>query len=139
MFPENGSPMLLPMIFVTMMIGATMNLSSSIMVSSMVADLVEDSQVKTGRRSEGLILSADILPQKVLAAFAVIIPGLMLSWIGFPKDAKPGQVLPEIISAMGLCLHGGGAHLHPGIGLHMVEVPDRCQSARGKSGTDQGG
>lgn len=101
-FPENGSPMLLPMIFVTMMIGATMNLSSSIMVSSMVADLVEDSQVQTGRRSEGLILSADILPQKVLAAFAVIIPGLMLSWIGFPKGAKPGQVLPEIISAMGL-------------------------------------
>lgn len=101
-FPDNGSPMLLPIIFVTMMIGATMNLSSSILVSSMVADLVEDSQVKTGRRSEGLILSADLLPQKVLAAFAVIVPGLMLSWIGFPKDAKPGQVEPGIISAMGL-------------------------------------
>ena len=68
----------------------------------MVADLVEDSQVKTGRRSEGLILSADLLPQKVLAAFAVIIPGLLLSWIGFPKDAKPGQVAPEIVRSLGL-------------------------------------
>lgn len=102
LFPVNGSPMLLPSIFLTMMVATVMSLSASIMVSSMVADLVEDSQVKTGRRSEGLILSADLLPQKVLAAFAVIIPGLMLSWIGFPKDAKPGQVAPQIISTMGL-------------------------------------
>ncbi len=100
--PPNGAPMLLPIVFATLMIATITNLCANIMVSSMVADLVEDLQVRTGRRSEGLILSADLLPQKVLAAFAVIIPGLLLSWIGFPKDAKPGQVAPEIIGALGL-------------------------------------
>ena len=100
--PPNSAPMLLPIVFAALMIATITNLCSNIMVSSMVADLVEDSQVRTGRRSEGLILSADLLPQKVLAAFAVIIPGLLLSWIGFPKDAKPGLVAPEIIGALGL-------------------------------------
>ncbi len=99
--PPNGAPMLLPIVFSAYSVGAVLNLCSNIMVSSMVADLVEDVQVRTGRRSEGLILSADLLPQKIFAAFSVVVPGLVLTWIGFPKGARPGEVSPEIISNLG--------------------------------------
>ena len=69
-------------------------------MSSMVTDVVEDCQAKTGQRSEGLIITADTLPQKLLASFSVVVPGLLLSAIGFPTGAQPGQVAMAIVDKM---------------------------------------
>ena len=93
--PENGSPLLMPILFVAYALGATMSISGGILVASMMNDLVEDSQAKTGRRSEGLIISADTLPQKILASVSVVVPGVLLAWVEFPTGAQPGQVAPE--------------------------------------------
>ena len=58
----------------------------------MLADIVEETQLKTGRRAEGLLLSADSLIAKVVTAFGTILPGLLLGFVGFPEKAQPGQV-----------------------------------------------
>ena len=54
-----------------------------ILLGSMVADIVEDSQEKTGRRSEGLLTAGPALAQKTMTAGGVLITGLVLSVIGF--------------------------------------------------------
>ena len=100
--PENDSPLLMPILFSTYVVAAILGISGNILTSSMVQDLVEDSQAKTGRRSEGLIISADTLPQKILASFSVIVPGILLAWVGFPEGARPGRVDPEIIRKLAL-------------------------------------
>jgi Na+/melibiose symporter-like transporter len=68
-----------------------------IVVSSMVADIVEDVQAVTGDRAEGLLMTADSLPQRIVNSLAVAIPGLLLAWVGFPEKAKPG---PETLAMM---------------------------------------
>ena len=54
-----------------------------ILIGSMVADIVEDSQESTGRRSEGLLTAGPALAQKTMSASGVLITGLILSAIGF--------------------------------------------------------
>jgi len=58
---------------------------------------VEDVQAVTGDRSEGLLMTADSLPQRIVNSLAVAIPGLLLAWVGFPEKAKPG---PETLAMM---------------------------------------
>jgi len=64
---------------------------------SMVADVVEESEVKTGRRSEGLVFSADNMARKFVSSFGVFIAGLILTIVEFPVRAHPGQVDAAIL------------------------------------------
>eukprot|EP01036_Dinobryon_divergens_P053323 gene53323-71285_t len=68
-----------------------------IIVSSMVADIVEDVQAQTGDRAEGLLMTADSLPNRIVNSLSVALPGLLLAWVGFPEKARPG---PEAMAMM---------------------------------------
>jgi len=61
----------------------------------MVADIVEDSAVHTGRRAEGLLFAADSLFKKISGAGGPAAAGLLLTIAAFPVGAKRGHV-PEI-------------------------------------------
>jgi Na+/melibiose symporter-like transporter len=58
----------------------------------MIADCVEDSELRTGRRSEGLFFSASSLMQKAIGGIGVMASGIILAYIAFPAKAKPGMV-----------------------------------------------
>ncbi len=101
-FPPNGSPALLPALFAVNTVVVALIITSSILASSMVADVVEDSEVKTGRRAEGLFVAANTLVQKAVSGIGVFASGLLLGAVGFPADARPGQVDPAVVRNLGL-------------------------------------
>ena len=68
-----------------------------VIVTSMLADVVEEVQVKTGRRSEGVLFAADSLLRKLTTSFTVALPGLILNVVHFPMHARPGHVDPAIL------------------------------------------
>jgi Na+/melibiose symporter-like transporter len=70
--------------------------SGSIIVTSMVADLVEEAELRTGRRSEGLLLAADTFLKKLSAGMAIAVPGL-LALVGFPPGADPATLNPDVM------------------------------------------
>lgn len=59
-----------------------------ILVGSMTADVVEDSQRKTGRRSEGLFFAGPHLVQKCVSGLGLMIKGLILTAVGFSATAS---------------------------------------------------
>jgi Na+/melibiose symporter-like transporter len=69
-----------------------------IIVTSMLADVVEEVQVKTGRRAEGVLFAADSLLRKFSTSFAVALPGLLLNLVKFPRHATPGQVPASVLT-----------------------------------------
>jgi GPH family glycoside/pentoside/hexuronide:cation symporter len=75
---------------------------SGILTSSMVADIVEDSEVSTGRRSEGVFVAASSFVQKAVSGIGIFVSSLLLGAIGFPRGAKPGEVDPEVVERLGL-------------------------------------
>jgi GPH family glycoside/pentoside/hexuronide:cation symporter len=72
----------------------------AVLAQSMMVDLVEQSQVRTGRRSEGVILSADSILQKAISGSGVLVSGLVLTLAAFPPGAKPGAVAAEVLNSM---------------------------------------
>jgi len=86
-FPENRTPMVLPLLMLFNLIGITLLIASNILFSSMVADVAEDSEVTTGRRSEGVFTAATLFVQKATSGIGIFASSLLLGAIGFPRSA----------------------------------------------------
>ncbi len=102
LMPPNHSPALFDIIFVQSIITVAMGIAASTLVSAMIADVVEDGELKTGRRSEGLYFSASSLVAKAVSGVGIFTASLILALIHFPAGAKPGQVPAPIIRDMAL-------------------------------------
>jgi Na+/melibiose symporter-like transporter len=102
LMPANGSPALLPILFVFTVLEVTLIITGSILLASMVADVVEDSQLQTGRRSEGVFFAALSFINKSVHGIGVLAATILLAAISFPEHAKPGQVNPHVIFNLGL-------------------------------------
>ncbi|NGY05580.1 MFS transporter [Solimonas terrae] len=76
-------------------------LAGMILLTSMVADVGEHLQLKTGRRMEGLMFAALIMLNKAVSGMGVFTAGLMLSAIHFPEKARPGEVAVPLIHQLG--------------------------------------
>jgi Na+/melibiose symporter-like transporter len=101
-FPANDSPLIFGTIFVTNMIGVGLGIVANILFSSMIADVVEDSEVKTGRRQEGLFFAAIAFVNKAVSGLGIFFSGMIVSAIHFPTGVKPGSVDPQIVRNLGL-------------------------------------
>ncbi len=95
--PENGSTAILPLLFCFTTVTAGLGIVSNILMSSMIADVVEHSQLKTGRRNEGLFFSANAFILKCVSGIGLFFGGLLLDIVGFPQGAHPG---PETHAAL---------------------------------------
>jgi Na+/melibiose symporter-like transporter len=100
-FPANDSAVLLPTLLVFGFVEVTLLISSSILVSSMVADIVEDSEIATGRRSEGVFFAARSFVQKAVSGIGIFLSAVLLSLIDFPSNARPGEVDASVVDRLG--------------------------------------
>jgi GPH family glycoside/pentoside/hexuronide:cation symporter len=101
LLPPNGTETLFAIVFVFTFLAATLGLTGFIIVTSMMADVVEDAAVTTGQRSEGLLFAANGLISKCVTGVGTFLSGLLLAWVSFPQHATPGQVDPAILSHLG--------------------------------------
>ncbi|MGH6985390.1 MAG: MFS transporter [Caulobacteraceae bacterium] len=92
------APWVLPVLIVDRLFVAALATIGFIIIASMIADVVEASQLKTGRRSEGLLYAAESLLRKVSTSFAALLPGLILAIVAFPRHARPGHVSVQILT-----------------------------------------
>ena len=101
-FPENGSPALFPLVFGLSIISVGLGITGNILLTSMIADVVEDSELRTGRRSEGLFFAANAFVAKAVTGIGIFVSSILLTGIGFPDGARPGEVAPEVVRNLGL-------------------------------------
>ena len=97
LFPANFSKGLLPALWGFTAVSGIFTIGASIMITSMLADVVEVSEVSTGRRSEGLFFAGSAFLQKVVSGLGLLGSGLVLWAAGFPDNAVPGKVDPAIV------------------------------------------
>lgn len=97
----NGTPALLWVLASFTFVQMVCAIAGYILASSMIGDIVEEVQVRTGRRAEGLLTTADSLPSKIVNAIAALIPGLILTAVAFPTKAQPSEKTMELITQVG--------------------------------------
>jgi Na+/melibiose symporter-like transporter len=100
-FPDNESPYLYPIMMCHVMLDVTLIVMFGIVQSSMLADIVEHSEMSTGRREEGLFFAARSFAAKATSGVGAFFAGVALDIINFPRDAAPGDVPAEIIWNLG--------------------------------------
>ncbi len=105
-FPEVGESSLLPMLFGFFILGTASNVTGFILGASMMADVVEDSEAKTGRRSEGVFFAGSFFVQKCTSGIGIFFAGMILAVAGFPAKATPGTVPVGTIDRLTLIYAG---------------------------------
>lgn len=100
LFPEPGSPWLLPCFLFFNTIGTSCGIGALIITSSMMSDVVEASEEITGRREEGLFFAGSLFMQKTATGLGILICGLLLQAAQFPEKAVMGRVPASAIDAM---------------------------------------
>lgn len=101
LLPENGTQFVFVLLFFEALLIAMLTLMTSMAITSMIADVAEDSEVKTGRRSEGLLFSVDNVLKKSTAGVGVFAASLILAAAGLSGQVRPGEISEAALHQMG--------------------------------------
>ena len=115
-FVSNESPLIFGMIFALNVVSVGLGIVGSILFTSMIADVVEDSELQTGRRQEGVFFAAAAFINKAVSGVGIFASSLIIAAIQFPTGVKPGSVDVDIIRNLGL------VYVPTQIGLYGIAV-----------------
>jgi len=90
-FPENGTPALFWTLLVIYALEVVLIICSAALLSAMIADVVEESELATGRRSEGVFFAARAFIDKSVSGLGIMLSALLIYWIGRPGEGDPAE------------------------------------------------
>ena len=99
--PPGNGPGIFGFVVAVTIIDVGLIIAFQILVLSMMADLVEPAELKTGRRSEGLFSASTRLLAKLVQGLGVSAAALVLTFAGIKAGAAPGDVPTEAIWRLG--------------------------------------
>lgn len=102
LFFANGDPALLPVLLAGTTVATALSVGVFILFESMVSDVVEESQARSGKRSEGAFFAGLFFMKKAVAGLAIFLSGALLGLVGFPEAATPGAVPLEVLGRLSL-------------------------------------
>lgn len=95
-WPESGSQLSTSLVFGFAFFSNAFSVTAMITAQSMVADLVEASEIKTGKRAEGVFSAGWFFVQKCGVGLGIMASGLIVHWSGLPARADPAT-LPRVV------------------------------------------
>lgn len=101
LLPGNESPVILWLILGSTVVGAAVAPVIFSTINSMFADIADEFELETGRRSEGLIYSARSFALKAASSLGLLIGGALLDVISFPEGAVAGTVPSDVVWNLG--------------------------------------
>jgi GPH family glycoside/pentoside/hexuronide:cation symporter len=102
LFPANGSPRLLPLLLLFVMLFYFGLAVLTISVLSALADVADEHELQTGKRQEGVFYAARTFFSQLSTGAGHVVAGVGIDLIAFPAGAKPGEVAPDVITRLGI-------------------------------------
>ncbi len=101
LMPENGDPALFPLVLSIIVVDVALIIAYQTLSSSMIADLVEEAEIKTQRRNEGVFFASVTFVRKVTQGIGAAVAGVLLTISQFPVGATPDQVPESVLATFG--------------------------------------
>lgn len=92
LWPQPGSTASTALYFPFLIVGNCAGIVSMISATSMVAEIVEAFEQRTGRRAEGSFYSGNWLVQKCATGAGIFLSGQIVGFAQIPAAARPGEV-----------------------------------------------
>lgn len=102
LLPPNGNASVYWLVFCANVAGLGLGITGQILSASMIADVVEDSELRTGRRQEGLFFAAAAFVNKAVTGAGIFVTSVIVSAVGFPRGAVPGSIASKTLGELGL-------------------------------------
>tara|TARA_R110000772_G_scaffold57351_7_gene129941 strand:- start:3168 stop:4598 length:1431 start_codon:yes stop_codon:yes gene_type:complete len=102
LFPEPGSPALLPIILVFIIFATASGIGVMICTMSMMADVTDAYEYEANKKSEGVFSSGMWFMQKTVGGLGILFAGIIISIIQLPDKAPPGSVDIAIVNNLAL-------------------------------------
>ena len=101
LMPENGDPALFPLVLSIIVVDVALIIAYQTLSSSMIADLVEEAEIKTQRRNEGVFFASVTFVRKVTQGIGAAVAGVLLTISQFPVGVTPDQVPESVLATFG--------------------------------------
>ena len=101
MLPANGDPMLFPIVASFNTVDLGLIIAYQAVAYSMIGDLVEESELRTGRRSEGVFYAAITFTRKCSQGLGAALAGGTLYLIAFPQGEAAANASDEKLWQLG--------------------------------------
>jgi GPH family glycoside/pentoside/hexuronide:cation symporter len=102
LWPQTGTP-LSTVLFMTFMVTAnTAGVVAIISATSMVAEIVEAFEERTGKRAEGTFYAGNWLIQKSATGGGILLTSLIVQVIGLAPGTAQNAVAPDVVSNLAL-------------------------------------
>jgi glycoside/pentoside/hexuronide:cation symporter, GPH family len=102
LLPENGQPALLVILVAVGVLSASIAVVQGVIGSSIIADLTDEQELRTGARQEGMFFAGVSFSGKAVSGLGTLMGGLVLSFIAFPTNLSPAEVPAEKIFQLGV-------------------------------------
>jgi GPH family glycoside/pentoside/hexuronide:cation symporter len=100
--PQNGDPRLLAILVGMGVFGVGIAVVQGIIGASIVADLLDDHELRTGYRQEAMFNAALSFSGKAVSGIGTILGGLVITLIAFPTNLAPAEVPAQSITRLGV-------------------------------------
>jgi len=104
-FPTNDSALLLPSLLGLRVLQGAIVQQATVSYGSMMADVVDEHELITGKRQEGIFFGASAFSSKASVGLGTMVAGFALSFIGWPTGTQirtAADVAPETLVALGM-------------------------------------
>ena len=109
LWPQPGTNLSAALFFAFALVATALGILSLVSATSMIAEIVEAFEERSGRRAEGSFYSGNWLVQKCATGAGIFVSGQIIALSQLPTNAQPGAVPLAVIE--NLVIYYGGAML----------------------------
>lgn len=101
LLPENGHPLIYPLQLLNAGIGVTLIITLQVLGISLAADILDEQELVTGRRQEGVVFAAGSFVGKATTGAGTLLAGIVIDLSGMAPGLQPGEVGHDVLQSLG--------------------------------------
>jgi GPH family glycoside/pentoside/hexuronide:cation symporter len=106
LWPQPGSNLSAGLFYGFAVLAMALGIISLVSATSMIAEIVEAFEERTGRRAEGSFYSGNWLVQKCATGAGIFLSGQIIAFSQLSPDALPGSVSQDVLTRLVLAYGG---------------------------------
>ena len=101
LLPENGHPIIYPLQLLNIGISVLLIVILQVLGISLAADILDELDLATGRRQEGVVFGASSFVNKATTGAGSLLAGVVIDLSGMTPELAPGKVSHEVLQSLG--------------------------------------
>ena len=101
LLPENGHPIIYPLQLLNIGISVLLIVTLQVLGISLAADILDEQELTTGRRQEGVVFAAGSFVGKATTGAGSLLAGIVIDLSGMTPGLAPGEVSHSVLQTLG--------------------------------------